>query len=613
MGTVTARSTDNEDYVPESTDLGYSFPRSGSVTVTATRNEFYELKYWIDEKGTKIFPDGTYQTASDDTPRQFTGGTSIDDIQFSSVSGLTNDKEYTVTFNLDRIFELQAVFGERESYKVNFMAGDAYGIALPVQHVEFDKKFNMPQGNYNLYKEGYTLQYYVNVDSVDFANAKHYEFGKSYLTTCDLRLMPVFTPNKKSVADVTDAAGRTVTWDISTMSYSFANSKGQMVAQLQVDDDNVIDVQCAFEKYGSEIYERTNTSGNLEVSKGAELSIIATKGSVFKVSAATGSEFAKGDFKIDGSSNDAGASYSKEISGNGVKVIAFDKVAEIQSVSVTYKKLDKEALLKSVTIGGTALTAEQLTSFNSTLAYAYSCAASVVYDNANAMPVVAATASDDDDVVTITQATPDSPVASILVSSGGVTLSTYTISFSLTSASAPALHAVKINSTEVEEGSTSVTQSASGVITLTFNHPMEAADVVSEALGQTLKGVSSDSILQLTYWSLEPSTSYTLTIPSTLTVADKGWNATDGISASGTLASGKKLTVTASSANSWALKQQDGNETVSYTMKETSDGAAKTAPAKNAIPKPTQILLIASLLLLVTFSYCTSRTHMHLS
>ena len=72
-------------------------------------------------------------------------------------------------------------------------------------------------------------------------------------------------------------------------------------------------------------------------------------------------------------------------------------------------------------------------------------------------------------------------------------------------------------------------------------------------------------------------TTYTLTIPSTLNVANAGWNATTGISATGTLATGKKLTVTASSANSWALKQQDGSETVGYTMKETSDGAAKTA------------------------------------
>ncbi len=79
-------------------------------------------------------------------------------------------------------------------------------------------------------------------------------------------------------------------------------------------------------------------------------------------------------------------------------------------------------------------------------------------------------------------------------------------------------------------------------------------------------------------------TTYTLTIPSTLTVANSGWNATDGISATGTLASGKKLTVTASSANSWALKQQDGSETVGYTMKETADGAAKTAWEFTALP-----------------------------
>ena len=78
--------------------------------------------------------------------------------------------------------------------------------------------------------------------------------------------------------------------------------------------------------------------------------------------------------------------------------------------------------------------------------------------------------------------------------------------------------------------------------------------------------------------------SYTLTIPSTLTVANSGWNDAGGISATGTLESGKKLTVTASSANSWALKQQGGSETVGYTMKETSDGAEKTAWEFTALP-----------------------------
>ena len=68
--------------------------------------------------------------------------------------------------------------------------------------------------------------------------------------------------------------------------------------------------------------------------------------------------------------------------------------------------------------------------------------------------------------------------------------------------------------------------------------------------------------------------SYTLTIPSTLTVSGSGWNATDGISASGTLASGKKLTVTASSENSFKLKS--GNNEVGYTLATASTDTEAT-------------------------------------
>ena len=66
------------------------------------------------------------------------------------------------------------------------------------------------------------------------------------------------------------------------------------------------------------------------------------------------------------------------------------------------------------------------------------------------------------------------------------------------------------------------------------------------------------------YAAPEPPSTYTITIPSTLTVANSGWNATGGISATGTLASGKKLTVTATSANSWALKS--GDNSVGYNL-----------------------------------------------
>lgn len=70
------------------------------------------------------------------------------------------------------------------------------------------------------------------------------------------------------------------------------------------------------------------------------------------------------------------------------------------------------------------------------------------------------------------------------------------------------------------------------------------------------------------------TTSYTLTIPSTLTVANSGWNATDGISATGTLESGKKLTVTATSLNNWALKTDDNS--VGYKMATASTDTTAT-------------------------------------
>ena len=72
----------------------------------------------------------------------------------------------------------------------------------------------------------------------------------------------------------------------------------------------------------------------------------------------------------------------------------------------------------------------------------------------------------------------------------------------------------------------------------------------------------------------DADTTYTLTIPSTLTVSGSGWNATDGISATGTLESGKKLTVTVSSANSWALKSDDNS--VGYKLATASSDTEAT-------------------------------------
>ena len=77
------------------------------------------------------------------------------------------------------------------------------------------------------------------------------------------------------------------------------------------------------------------------------------------------------------------------------------------------------------------------------------------------------------------------------------------------------------------------------------------------------------------------STDYTITIPATLEVANAGWNATDGITAqvkSGdTFDSGKKLTVTASSAHEWNLKS--GENAIAYKMASATEQEKSYADA----------------------------------
>ncbi|MBR1832397.1 MAG: hypothetical protein IJ784_08190, partial [Ruminiclostridium sp.] len=86
-------------------------------------------------------------------------------------------------------------------------------------------------------------------------------------------------------------------------------------------------------------------------------------------------------------------------------------------------------------------------------------------------------------------------------------------------------------------------------------------------------GVTSIEVYGYASTPSTPST-YTITIPSTLTVNNSGWNElTGGISATGTLESGKKLTVSATSANGWALIS--GDNSVGYTL-TTAEGGSQT-------------------------------------
>ena len=515
MGTVSAVNTGNENDHGTVSDLGLGFNRNSSVTLTAERNRFYELKYWITGTGTKFFPDGTYQSSTDDSPKPIGESVTSDDITFTHVNG------DTVVFTLKRYFEIQAVFGPRESYTINFMSGQAVGDALPVQRVEIGEKFDMPANNYNLYKEGYTLQYYISADSVDIPSAHHYEFGKSYPVSNDMLLLPVFTANTKSVYDVADENGRTVTWNVNQMKFSFANSNGRMVSQLAVDDYNTIDVQCYFAERKNGVYYRINSSGVLELSSAANLQILSTSDCKFTVNAAAPAVFQKGSITIDSDETLQGASVSKDITTtSNVQSIVFNSPATVQSISVKYNKIDKPRNLKSVKIGETSLTAEQVATLNSTTTLTYDCDASDIYAAQGAMPTVTAEAlinDTDKGVVDVTQATVDNPVATLYLrykvsDTDKVTLRTFTINFNITSKEAPAFVSAKVNDSNVEDGEVTTLQNTSGVICLAFNHAMVAKNVVIN--DKTFTATAVGDTVKLHYWALQPGTSYNFTIPA---------------------------------------------------------------------------------------------------
>ena len=88
-------------------------------------------------------------------------------------------------------------------------------------------------------------------------------------------------------------------------------------------------------------------------------------------------------------------------------------------------------------------------------------------------------------------------------------------------------------------------------------------------LANQSKGIKKIEVYGYAAPAVDTTSDYTLTIPATLAVANSGWNATDGISATGTLATGKKLVVTATSDDEFALVS--GENKVNYKLAESGD------------------------------------------
>jgi len=507
MGSVTAS--------PEgvSTDLGYAYTNGSTITLTANRSRYYELKYWLDGDGNKFYPDGHYVNADGENMGSFINAR-VNDIVYNAVA------DESITFSLYTYLDLQAVYGEKTSYYINFSAGNqASGLPPYQQHVEWDEEFTMPSHNQHLYLEGYTLDYYTD------ENGDVYNFNTSYNTegnriNSDLLLTPHFRQNTVSLGDITGNAS--IEWPLSVSRDAteiyYNRSAGLIVDQLTIGDE-VIDLPCYIDGNSGSVNNTANDS-YCAISSGAVFTLPTTSNCTIELHSTSGTiskTVVAGTVSYSSKSSD-GKTITVNYSGSSAtQTINFKGDSKMFSyVKVTYGAVSTLPELIAVTIDGTAISSSQLATLKSTNALSGISATADYTDDS--MPLVSVNANNNG-VASITQATPDNPTATILLKTvGGVTVGTYTIGFTVSGTVAPAITALTVSGVDAN-GVTAEGVGTNGIIAITLDHTAADASVVvtgnsAEELNQTLVGVASGNTLKLTYWGLNADTNYSFTIPA---------------------------------------------------------------------------------------------------
>ena len=213
---------------------------NASVTVTQQSNTGYSFKNWTDKDGKVVATTSSYT---------FT----------------MPENSVTLTAN----YELK--------YKVEFTAGNAEGIAPPVQYVDNSGTSSLViPTNQTLYKEGYTLTAWTD-------GTNTYPIGESVVVTDNLTLSPVFTENTVTLADITKET--TVTWQFGQRNGAPAlnlgsNSTGYLVTQVEV-NGTIIDIPLYIETKGGKFVVRTDDLA--QVNSGSVYTISAFEGSTVKI------------------------------------------------------------------------------------------------------------------------------------------------------------------------------------------------------------------------------------------------------------------------------------------------------------------------------------------
>lgn len=240
-------------------DGGYAFKKGDRVRLTLNRRFGYELDR-IDYLGSndkngkpltvlKMKDDGTVDLLASLNDNKITNFVKNDDGLWGNASGdnktvftlketAPTDEEladslytrYELEFNITDHRNFMVYFKEKATYYITYKGGKkAMGTPPVAELVEEGDAFVIPT-NRTLFYKGNTLDHWED----EAGNV--YNIGGTYVATAsDLRLQPVFKPNKFNRLDVTQEV--TATWDFATKdgapTIDLEKAKGILVTQLK--------------------------------------------------------------------------------------------------------------------------------------------------------------------------------------------------------------------------------------------------------------------------------------------------------------------------------------------------------------------------------------------
>lgn len=509
-------------------DGGYAFKKGDRVRLTLNRRFGYELDR-IDYLGSndkngkpltvlKMKDDGTVDLLASLNDNKITNFVKNDDGLWGNASGdnktvftlketAPTDEEladslytrYELEFNITDHRNFMVYFKEKATYYITYKGGKkAMGTPPVAELVEEGDAFVIPT-NRTLFYKGNTLDHWED----EAGNV--YNIGGTYVATAsDLRLQPVFKPNKFNRLDVTQEV--TATWDFATKdgapTIDLEKAKGILVTQLKW-NNQAIDIKIELDATKGRFTNMNEKyPERMQITAGAVIEFPATAGCLAKLTLTE--NIKKGDktVKIDGKSLSLVNNMEPQTvctADTAYLNVEFVSGSNFRNFSVTFKpQTVKKPTIATLSCDGKTLSAEQIKEQMANNGYITFDASP--WKNADEeMPEVTGTATEDG-FVTATKADISTQECNVtLMTHSSIAVESYPVKFKMTTPDTPPVFTGVTVGGKLYTGTSNEIYDVprNGVIKVGFNRTMKQTLVF---VNGTLYMPESGKELVFRYW-----------------------------------------------------------------------------------------------------------------